>query len=230
LWTAHDDDIGVQTMKNKIAAVRNALGGAAFAALFAVSAAQANTLIATGWYGGHETVNVTSPTYGGQAGGFVGTWDGAPIQFWCYELGQSFSFNTSYTDYTVGVPANEDLLSKLFQAAYALVNNAQTSAAFQLAVWEILYDGDLDLFGGSFHTTRVGNATDALAQTWLDALGNYQDKGDITLLHSRGNQDFILRKPPGELLPEPGSVALLGIALVALVASTRRRAVHARGA
>jgi hypothetical protein len=213
-------------MKTKTAAVRGALAAVACAATLAVSGAHATTLIATGWYAGHESVSLTTPTFSGQAGGFVGTWNGTPIQFWCYELTQTFSFGTPYTDYTIGVPVNEDLLSKLFQEAFTLVVDAKTSTAFQLAVWEILYDGDLNLFGGSFHTTRVGNATDLLAQQWLDGLGNYQDKGDITLLHSREHQDFIIRKPPGEL-PEPGSIALAGLALLALVFSMRRRTVRA---
>lgn len=212
-------------MKTTVAAVRTTLGAVACAALFAAPGAGAHALIATGWYQGHQGVDVASPAWGGQAGGFVGTWDGNPIQFWCYELTQSFSFNVSYPDYTVGVPASEALLSKLFQEAYALVVDAQTSAAFQLAIWEIRYDpANLDLFGGAFQTNRVANATDLLAQQWLAGLGNFQDLGDVSLLQSREHQDFIVRKPPGELLPEPGSAALVGTALIALVFATRRRA------
>ena len=53
----------------------------------------------------HQGVNVTTPAYSGQAGGFVGTWDGAPIQVWCNELGQTFNFGTAYTDYSLGTRA-----------------------------------------------------------------------------------------------------------------------------
>ena len=100
--------------------------------------------------------------------------------------------------------------------------SAMNSAAFQLAVWEILYDDDLSLFSGSFHTNRTGNATDALAETWLEGLGGFADKGDIILYTSGDHQDFIGRRPSSDV-PEPGPVELIGIGLVAMLASARRR-------
>ncbi len=200
------------------------------AAALALGSVQAHVLIGTGWAAGHQTVAVTTPSYGGQAGGFVGTWDGDPFQFWCYELTQYFSFGTHYTSYSIGTPSNEGLLSALFQEAYAhALDDSKHSAAFQLAIWEILYDPGLDLYSGTFHTTRSGNATDALAQSWLAGLGSYKDKGDIILYHSGDHQDFIGRKPPGEL-PEPGPLALIGAGLAALLAVVRRRrALPSRG-
>ncbi len=209
-------------------------GIAASSAIAVTAPASAHTLDLTNWVGPggayHQGVSVTLPTYGGQAGGFVGTWDGNPIQVWCYELTQSFNFGTVYTDYSIGTPSNEGLLSALFQEAYAMATtSAMNSAAFQLAVWEILYDPGLDLYSGTFHTTRSGNATDALAQTWLAGLGGFSDKGDIILYHSGDHQDFIGRKPPGEL-PEPGPLALIGAGLAALLAVVRRRrALPSRG-
>ena len=204
---------------------RALMAGVASVGLFAVAAAPAHTLIPTGWAGGHQSVSVVNPTYGGEAGGFAGTWDGNAIQFWCYELGQSFTFNHSYTDYSLGTPTNEDLLSKLFQEAYAhALDDAQHSAAFQLAIWEILYDSDLNLFSGmgTFHTTRTANATDLLAQSWLDGLAGFSDNGDIVLYHSADHQDFIGRKPPGDL-PEPAPLALIGLGVVAMLVAKRRR-------
>jgi hypothetical protein len=100
--------------------------------------------------------------------------------------------------------------------------SAINSAAFQLAVWEILYDDDLSLFSGSFHTNRVGNATDALAESWLAGLGGFSDKGEIILYQSGEHQDFIGRRPSSDV-PEPGPVALIGIGLVAMLVFTRRR-------
>jgi hypothetical protein len=205
-------------------------GVAACAAIAVTAPAQAGTLILTNWIGPggayHQGVDVTLPTYGGQAGGFVGTYDGNAIQVWCFELTQTFSFGTSYS-YTLGTPANEALLSALFQEAYGMaITSAMNSAAFQLAIWEILYDPDLDLFAGTFHTNRVGNATDALAQTWLAGLGGFSDKGDVILYHSGDHQDFIGRRPPSEL-PEPGPLALLGAALAAILVSARRRVAKA---
>ncbi len=186
-------------------------GVAACAALVGVTGAQGSTLILTNFVGPggayHQGVDITTPAYSGQAGGFVGTWDGNPIQVWCYELGQTFNFGVAYTGYTIDTPANEGLLSALFQEAYAMATtSAMNSAAFQLAIWEILYDGDLSLFSGTFHTNRVGNTTDALAQTWLDGLGGFTDKGDIILYTDREHQDFIGRRPSSDV-PEPAPLA-----------------------
>ncbi len=200
----------------------------ASAACAGVASAGAHTLDLTSFVGPggtyYQTVDVTTPPYSGVAGGFVGTFDGVAIQVFCYEIDQHFNFGVTYdNDYTLGTPTNEGLLSALYQEAYGMATaSAMNSAAFQLAVWEILYDDDLSLFSGSFHTNRTGNATDALAETWLEGLGGFADKGDIILYTSGDHQDFIGRRPSSDV-PEPGPVELIGIGLVAMLASARRR-------
>src|SRR5262249_48629406 len=147
-----------QTRRDTMFTKRLLSGIVAGSALVGVSA-QAHVLELTNFVGPggayHQGVDVSNPNYGGQAGGFVGTFDGSPIQVWCYQIGQTFNFNVPYTnDYTIGTPVNEGLLSALFQEAYAMATTSDVnSAAFQLAVWEILYDGDLNLFstGGPLH-------------------------------------------------------------------------------
>lgn len=191
---------------------------------------QAGVLIGTGYAKGSQSFGLSiggSPA----AGGFVGTWDGDPLQFWCAELTQNFSFNHSYT-YAASIPSNATftMLGQLFHEAYGVaLDDTMHSAAFQLAIWEIIYDGDLDLGVGGFRVTNANGhaSTVALAQSWLDNLGNFTDNYAITLLHNDDRQDFITGTPPGDCcrqeVPEPASTALVGASLLAMLVASRRR-------
>ena len=103
------------------------------------------------------------------------------------------------------------------------------SAAFQLAVWEILEEttpGSLSpgVNQGTFYVTNdFGNTTTVAAANaliaGLPASGTYV----IHLLHNADSQDFVygvnatLRK-----VPEPGPLSLVAVALIALLAVRRR--------
>jgi hypothetical protein len=162
------------------------------------------------------------------AGGFSGTFDGSPIQFWCAELTQFFSPGASYV-YTESLPNNATftILGRLFHEAYgAALSDAEHSAAFQLAIWEILYDGDLDLLAGGFQVTNNHGhgATVTLAQGWLDNLGSFSDNYDVFLLQNDAHQDFITPGPSGRReTPEPTPLALVGAGLLAMIVASRRR-------
>jgi hypothetical protein len=168
------------------------------------------------------------------AGGFKGTWLGDPIIFWCVELDQFFSFGQNYT-YSPSLPSSAlfTLLGKLFtEAEGASLSDTKHSAAFQLAIWEIVYDsGDLKLDAGSFKViNNFGHAdTVALAQQWLDGLAGTQDNADVYFLSNAAHQDFITTHQVTELrtgeLPEPPALALLGMALAAGCLARRGKAV-----
>ena len=196
---------------------------AASGVLCSASAAQAGILIPTGFAKGSETFTLS---IGGtvSAGGFKGTWNGSPIQFWCAELGQSFSFNPNPGyNYTASIPndAAYTAIGQLFHEAYAMaLVDTDHSAAFQLAIWEILFNGDLsslNLATGAFKVTddHGNHNAVAIAQAWLADLGNFSDNYTITKLSNEVHQDF--------LMPEPGSLALIGIALAAMLLIARRR-------
>src|SRR6185295_10534419 len=116
-------------------------------------------------------------------------WDSTPIIFWCVELDQYFSFGADYP-YSASLPNNAtfSLLGKLFTEAYgsALIDSTH-SAAFQLAVWAIFFDGgNLNLSSGAFKVVNnYGHGTTvALAQQWLNGLANTPDNYDIYYLQN----------------------------------------------
>jgi hypothetical protein len=159
------------------------------------------------------------------AGAFKGTWYGDPIVFWCVELTQSFGFGNDYT-YGPSLPNSDlfSLLGKLFtEAGGSALTSTMHSAAFQLAIWEIVYDSaNLELGAGSFMVTddKGHGATVALAQQWLNGLGGVSDAYDVYLLYNAHHQNFIttheVTQPPRqEELPEPPALALLAVALAA---------------
>ena len=207
---------------------------AACAALGATTVAQSATLNPTGYayppsqsFGlANGNTNLGSPS----AGAFAGTLDNVPIVFFCVELDQTFSFNPQppYV-YQVSLPNNATftLLGRLFTESFGQVNDPTTSAAFQLAVWEIMFGSDMNLSNAAdFHVTSGPAGTVSLAQTWLDFLvnnPNSADGYDVYFLYNREHQNFVYGGPLPFLVPEPAPLLLFGIALLAMIGITRRR-------
>jgi len=196
------------------------------------------TLHPTGFANGSESFNVSVPTVldpnAVPTGAFTGTinLDPTPITFFCFELTQSFGFGSPYTyDDSVQSGGKYDTLSELFTEAFAhATDSTQNSAAFQLAVWEILEETtpvSLSPGGtqGTFYVTNdYGNTATVTAANnliaGLPAAGVYT----IHLLHNESNQDFVYGVPTITLrkVPEPGPLSLVAVALIALLAVRRR--------
>ncbi len=216
-------------MSSKTQIKRSIFGIAIFAALVLAPIAKAD-FQPTGYAAGSQQFGLSiggSPN----AGGFSGLWNGSPITFWCIELTQYFSFGSHYT-YGVSQPNNATftLLGKLFTEAYGMALLDSThSAAFQLAIWEIVYDsGSLQLGSGAFSVlNNYGHpATVSLAQTWLNGLAATSNSYTLYQLSNATHQDFITasRVPVpigGGNVPEPAPIALLLAALLAAFAVSR---------
>lgn len=187
--------------------------------LMAAPHAQAD-FIPGGYQIGSQQFGLPQGTF--SAGGFQGTWNSTPIIFWCIELTQTFSFGTLFTTYVPSAASNA-LLSKLFSAAYAgALGSTQNSAAFQLAIWEIIYDGsNLNLSDGAFKVldNKGNGATVATAQTYLNSVAGASANYNLVFLNEPNQQDFVtanvIPTATTTRVPEPGSLALIGIALIA---------------
>lgn len=162
------------------------------------------------------------------------------VFMYCYDVYESINHGQT-VQYTVNLNAGNartldfiGAVNKVLSTGptidpYAWLRNvtAAQGAAIQLGIWESKYEGSgWDLGTGTFSAWNVDSAT----QTWWNNFKGAIDNSDaissnyVMVLAASGAQDMIAGDPPLNNVPEPGSLALIGAALVALAATRRQQA------
>lgn len=148
------------------------------------------------------------------------------ILAWCIELTQSISAGSSYNYTTTDLTSApswagrlQELIAQNYQTVLSAANSI-TSAAMQLAIWEVVYEpatSALDLSNGNFRADaprfngRDSTLAKNMAQGWLDNLSSSADTGKykIVMLTNGSAQDLVTVLPT----PIPAAALLFGSAL-----------------
>ena len=117
-----------------------------------------------------------------------------------------------------------DLLRELWARRIGDVVGPQTAAAFQIGVWEVVYDDGLSLAEGSFRARYPALPEVALAQSWLDGLTGNGPFAPLMAMSSPEYQDHLI------LVPLPSAVWGGAVLLAAMAIVTRRASRRAAAA
>jgi hypothetical protein len=213
-------------------------------------------VVLSGFAYGWQTATIKNTDLGNEktvtasAGAYAGTLNGkTSFVTFCTDIYQTLGFGPKYeydrltvaetkglwgNDSSKGTTYNSnsyDLVSKLFTTAYGQVNNSVTSAAFQFALWELLYEKGSSYNLGTGKLTITGSwgqsaAAQDLANTWLMSVAGSNAGYDVQSLFNgqynpsgTGAQDLVIATP----VPEPAAYALALVSLGIVAGYARRK-------
>lgn len=196
--------------------------------------------------GGSTTENVLAGRFKGKGSSpdlpasiFVDGLDN--LYMYCYDVYESINHG-SIVDYTVNFDGERDRTRDFIGAVNAVMNagkssfdqyawlhpvNGSQGAAIQLGIWDSLYETSpgWDIATGSFYATALDSGTSIWLNDFFNKIpfSDSIDKKYVMTFEATGAQDMITGDPPSPV-PEPGSIALFGAALAALVCTRRQQA------
>ncbi len=160
------------------------------------------------------------------------------LYMYCYDVYENINSGWK-VDYTINLDGERARTLDFLGAVNFVLNEGKTTydnfawlhpvdgsqgAAIQLGIWESLYDtSGWSLDEGNFQSKGLDSGT----SSWLTDFFSNIDPTDsvdgkyVMTLEAKGAQDMITGDPPAAV-PEPGTLALLGLALVALAYTQRR--------
>jgi hypothetical protein len=156
---------------------------------------------------------------------------GGSFAAWCVDIYSWLNTSSSGASYTLtsgtsffGGSSIVTALERLASQHLASIDTVAESGAFQLAVWEIVYEnsGTYDLGTGNFRVASASGGAISTANSWLAGLGSGARTMTLGIWASSSSQDLAVFAAP---IPEPEIYAMMlaGLGLLGFAGKRNKR-------